>query len=69
MYSIWRAADNHQLTGDLLDLWIGPCVGYGDNAAQHHYILHSFFSAEDEGLDAGSVRSESDCPVSLNYLI
>ena len=35
--SIWRAADNHKLTGYLLDLWNGPSVGHGDNAAQHHY--------------------------------
>ncbi len=35
--SIWRAADNHQLTGYLLDLWNGPSVGHGDSAAQHHY--------------------------------
>ena len=35
--SIWRAADNHQLTGYLMDLWNGPSVGHGDNAAQHHY--------------------------------
>ncbi|MBR2528621.1 MAG: GntR family transcriptional regulator [Blautia sp.] len=35
--AIWRAADNHQLTGYLLELWNGPSVGRGENAAAHHY--------------------------------
>ena len=35
--SIWRAADNHQLTAYLLELWNGPSVGRGENAAAHHY--------------------------------
>lgn len=35
--SIWQAADNHQLTGYLLELWNGPSVGHGENAAEHHY--------------------------------
>ena len=35
--SIWRAADNHQLTAYLLALWNGPSVGRGENAAAHHY--------------------------------
>ena len=35
--TIWQAADNHQLTGYLLELWNGPSVGHGENAAQHHY--------------------------------
>ena len=35
--SIWRAANNHQLTGYLLALWNGPSVGRGENAAAHHY--------------------------------
>lgn len=35
--SIWRAADNHQLTNYLLELWNGPSVGHGENAAEHHY--------------------------------
>ena len=35
--SIWRAADNHQLINYLMDLWNGPSVGHGENAAQHHY--------------------------------
>lgn len=35
--SIWRAADNHQLTAYLLELWNGPSVGRGQNAAAHHY--------------------------------
>ena len=34
---IWRAADNHQLTAYLMDLWNGPSIGRGENAAQHHY--------------------------------
>ena len=41
--SIWRAADNHQLTAYLMDLWNGPSIGRGENAAQHHY-----FSSTDE---------------------
>ncbi len=35
--SIWRTADNHQLTHYLMDLWNGPSVGRGENARQHHY--------------------------------
>ena len=35
--AIWQAADNHQLTGYLLELWNGPSVGHGANAADHHY--------------------------------
>lgn len=35
--SIWQAADNHQLTNYLLELWNGPSVGNGKNAAEHHY--------------------------------
>lgn len=35
--SIWRAADNHQLEKYLLELWNGPSVGHGENAADHHY--------------------------------
>jgi DNA-binding GntR family transcriptional regulator len=35
--SIWRAADNHQLTKYLQELWNGPSVGRGENAAAHHY--------------------------------
>lgn len=35
--SIWRAADNHQLTAYLMALWNGPSVGRGQNAAVHHY--------------------------------
>ena len=35
--SIWRAADNHQLTAYLLELWNGPSVGRGENAAAYHY--------------------------------
>ena len=35
--SIWRAADNHQLTAYLLELWNGPSVGRGENASAHHY--------------------------------
>ncbi len=35
--AIWRAADNHQLTDYLLELWNGPSVGRGENAAAHHY--------------------------------
>lgn len=35
--SIWRAADNHQLTAYLLELWNGPSVGRGENAPAHHY--------------------------------
>ena len=31
------AADNHQLTTNLLELWNGPSVGRGENAAAHHY--------------------------------
>ena len=34
---IWQAADNHQLRRYLLDLWNGPSVGHGANAAQLHY--------------------------------
>lgn len=35
--SIWQAADNHQLTNYLLELWNGPSVGHGKNAAEDHY--------------------------------
>ena len=35
--AVWQAADNHQLTGYLLELWNGPSVGRGENAAAHHY--------------------------------
>ena len=35
--SVWQAADNHQLTNYLLELWNGPSVGNGENAAEHHY--------------------------------
>lgn len=35
--AIWKAADNHQLTNYLLELWNGPSVGHGENAAEHHY--------------------------------
>ena len=35
--TIWQAADNHQLKGYLLELWNGPSVGRGENAAAHHY--------------------------------
>ena len=35
--SIWQAADNHQLTNYLLELWNGPSVGNGESAAEHHY--------------------------------
>ena len=35
--SVWQAADNHQLTNYLLELWNGPSVGKGENAAEHHY--------------------------------
>lgn len=35
--AVWQAADNHQLTGYLLELWNGPSVGHGEKAAEHHY--------------------------------
>ena len=35
--AIWRAADNHQLTAYLLELWNGPSVGHGEKAAAHHF--------------------------------
>ena len=40
--SIWQAANNHQLTNYLLELWNGPSVGRGDNAAEHHYQASTF---------------------------
>ena len=40
--SIWQAADNHQLTNYLLELWNGPSVGHGENAAEHHYQASTF---------------------------
>ena len=35
--AIWQAAGNHQLTGYLLQMWNGPSVGRGQDAAAHHY--------------------------------
>ena len=35
--AVWQAAGNHQLTKYLLELWNGPSVGHGENAAEHHY--------------------------------
>ena len=40
--AIWQAADNHQLTNYLLELWNGPSVGHGENAAEHHYQASTF---------------------------
>ena len=40
--AIWQAADNHQLTNYLLELWNGPSVGHGENAAEHHYNKSTF---------------------------
>ena len=40
--AIWQAADNHQLTNYLLELWNGPSVGHGENAAEHHYQAVNF---------------------------
>ena len=30
--AVWQAADNHQLTGYLLELWNGPSVGHGEKS-------------------------------------
>lgn len=35
--AVWQAADNHQLTAYLLQMWNGPSVGRGQDAAAHHY--------------------------------
>ena len=35
--AVWQAADNHQLAGYLLQMWNGPSVGRGQDAAAHHY--------------------------------
>lgn len=35
--SIWRAADNHQLTKYLLEMWNGPSVGADPQAEQQHF--------------------------------
>lgn len=35
--AVWQAADNHQLTGYLLELWNGPSVGSGEKAEEIHY--------------------------------
>ena len=40
--AIWQTADNHQLTNYLLELWNGPSVGHGENAAEHHYQASTF---------------------------
>ncbi len=40
--TIWQAADNHQLTKYLLELWNGPSVGYGEKEAEHHYQASTY---------------------------
>ena len=40
--TIWQAADNHQLRNYLLELWNGPSVGHGENAAEIHYRNSTF---------------------------
>lgn len=35
--AIWQAADNHQLKNYLMEMWNGPSVGHGENAADTHY--------------------------------
>ena len=40
--SIWRAADNHQLTAYLLELWNGPSTGRGGDEAAAHYRESTF---------------------------
>ncbi|MBR1584289.1 MAG: GntR family transcriptional regulator [Clostridia bacterium] len=35
--AIWQAADNHQLKNYLLEMWNGPSVGHGENAADTHF--------------------------------
>ena len=35
--AIWQAAGNHQLTACLLQMWNGPSVGRGQDAAARHY--------------------------------
>ena len=39
---IWQAADNHQLKSYLLEMWNGPSVGHGENAAANHFRNSTF---------------------------